>query len=157
MANELAALYWRDLTRVIQQVQAFPDSQTLWQTSQGMTNSAGNLVLHLEGNLIEYIGRQLGGVAYERRRPLEFSTTGLAAADLISRMETVRAVVPKAIESLDEAALSAEYPEHVLGHPMITRSFLIHLNGHLNYHLGQIDLLRRMLTGAGAIPLAGLR
>src|SRR5882724_11833937 len=127
MVGDLAALYRRDLTRVIQKVQAFPDSQTLWQTSPGMTNSAGNLVLHLEGNLLEYIGRQLGGVAYERRRPLEFSTTGLTAADLISRMENVRDVVPTVIESLDEAALAAEYPEQVLGHAMITRSFLIHL------------------------------
>jgi hypothetical protein len=40
--------------------------------------------------------------------------------------------------------------------PLSTRQFLIHLSGHLNYHLGQIDYLRRVTTGAGAIPLATL-
>ena len=39
---------------------------------------------------------------------------------------------------------------------MTTRQFLIHLNGHLNYHLGQVDYLRRITTGKGAIELAGL-
>lgn len=158
MANELAALYTRDLTRVIQQVEAFSDSVALWATTPGMTNTAGNLVLHLEGNLLEYIGRQLGGFAYERRRPLEFSTTGLDASELVARMERVREVVPRVVRSLPDDALVAEYPERVLGHAMTTGQFLMHLNGHLNYHLGQIDAMRRALTGAGAgaIPLAGL-
>jgi hypothetical protein len=44
------------------------------------------------------------------------------------------------------------FPEHVLpGGPVTNRQFVIHLYGHLNYHLGQIDYLRRMLTGQGAL------
>jgi len=155
-ASELAALYQRDLTRIIQQIQAFADSPALWQTAPGMANSAGNLVLHLEGNLKEYIGRQLGGVSYQRERPAEFSTKDLAGAELVARMEEVRAFVPRVIASLDEAALAAPYPEQVLGVPMTTAQFVMHLNGHLNYHLGQIDSLRRVLMASGAIPLAGL-
>lgn len=156
IATELAALYKRDLTRVIQQVEAFSDSPALWATTPGMTNSPGNLVLHLEGNLLEYIGRQLGGVAFERRRPLEFSTKGLEASELVSRIEQVRDVVPGVIASLDDYALAAEFPERVLGHAMTTGQFVMHLNSHLNYHLGQIDVMRRALTGTGAIPLTGL-
>ena len=76
MTTELAALYKRDLTRVIQEVQAFPDEASLWRIAPGVTNSAGNLVLHLEGNLREYIGRQLGGVAYTRRVRWSFRRVG---------------------------------------------------------------------------------
>ncbi len=156
IARELGALYRRDLTRVIQEIEAFPDANLLWATTAGMTNSVGNLVLHLEGNLREFIGRQLGGLPYERKRPLEFSTTGLPAADLVSRMERVRDSIPGVVECLSDEVLAAEFPERVLGHAMTTQQFVVHLNGHLNYHLGQIDVLRRVLTGAGAIPLAGL-
>lgn len=42
-------------------------------------------------------------------------------------------------------------PENVLGEPLTNRQFVIHLYGHLNYHLGQIDYLRRTLTGDGAL------
>lgn len=69
LAPELAALYARDLTRLVQEISAFRDTVTLWQTRAGITNSAGNLALHLEGNLREFIGRQLGKVDYTRDRP----------------------------------------------------------------------------------------
>ncbi len=66
IAGGLAALFTRDLTRLIQELQAFPSDDILWQRAPGVKNSAGNLVLHLEGNLREFIGRQLGHVAYIR-------------------------------------------------------------------------------------------
>jgi hypothetical protein len=153
---ELAALFARDLMRLMQQLRAFPDSESLWKTAPGVTNSAGNLALHLEGNLREYIGRQLGDIPYARQRPLEFSQKGLTTADVIKRIEQVHETIPGVIRGLSSVALDAQYPEQVLGVPITTRQFLIHLQGHLNYHLGQIDYLRRITTGAGAISLAGL-
>lgn len=156
IATELAALLARDLTRLVQQLRAFPDQESLWKTAPGVANSAGNLALHLEGNLREYIGRQLGNIPYERQRPLEFSDKGLPVQDMVARIEHVRQVIPGVIQGLSSAALDAPYPEQVLGVPLTTRQFLIHLLGHLNYHLGQIDYLRRITTGTGAIVLAGL-
>ncbi len=156
LAYDLAALYRRDLTRIIQQIEAFGNAPALWSTTPGMTNSAGNLVLHLAGNLREYIGRQLGGIAFERRRPAEFSTTGLDSSELIRRVAHVRDVVPPAIANLSDATLDAPFPENVFGTAMTTAQFVIHLSGHLNYHMGQIDTMRRALTTSGAISLAGL-
>ena len=147
LSTELAALYSRDLARLVQELEAFPDSSALWQTAPGVTNAAGTLALHLEGNLREYVGRQLGHLEYTRDRPLEFSQRGVEKVDLIARIESVRALIPRVIEGLPEEALAATYPEQVLGVPMSTRQFLIHLAGHLNYHLGQINYLRRMTTG----------
>jgi hypothetical protein len=153
---ELAALFRRDLTRLMQEMAAFPDDATLWRTVPGIANSAGNLTLHLEGNLREFIGRQLGGVAYQRQRPLEFSNFGLSAADLSARIEAVRELVPPVIAALSTAQCSANYPENVYGAPMSTGQFVLSLYGHLSYHLGQIDYLRRMLTEGAAVPFAGL-
>lgn len=151
--SELISLFTRDLRRVAQEIEAFPTDESLWQTAPGVTNSAGNLALHLEGNLREYIGRQLGGIAYTRQRPLEFSTTGLTRAEVAARIDAVRETI---IPTLATADLDALFPENVLGQPLTTRQFVLHLLGHLNYHLGQIDYLRRMNTGDGALKLAGL-
>lgn len=156
LSTELAALFARDLTRLIQELSAFPDSASLWQTAPGVTNAAGTLALHLEGNLREYIGRQLGGLEFKRDRPFEFNSRGVDQKDLVARTEAVRTMVPRVIEALSEPQLAAIYPEQVLSVPITTRQFLIHLNGHLNYHLGQIDYLRRVTTGVGAINLVGL-
>jgi hypothetical protein len=80
--SELAALFQRDLTRLAQEVRAFPDDATLWSNAPGVHNSAGNFVLHLEGNLHGYIGRQLGGVDYRRCRDVGFSEAHLTLEEL---------------------------------------------------------------------------
>ncbi len=151
VASELAKLFARDINKVIEQVRAFPDEQLLWENRPGVSNSAGNLVLHLIGNLKEYVGRQLGGSAFTRQRQKEFSDKGVSSAELIQRLEEVASLVPEVVANLTESSLSAKYPESVLGFEMTTSYFLIHLVAHLNYHLGQIDYLRRVVTGAGAI------
>ncbi len=156
MTGDLAPLFRRDLTRLGQQLEAFPNEDLLWQTPPQFTNSPGNLVLHLEGNLREYVGRQLGNVPYTRDRPLEFSTRGVPKQALITRVAELRQRIPSVIEGLTPELMENKYPEVVLEVPMSTATFLIHLYGHLNWHLGQIDSLRRALTGGGAIRLAGL-
>lgn len=155
-AAELAELYRRDLTRLGQQLRAFGDETLLWQTLQGVENSAGNLMLHLEGNLREYVGRQLGGIPYTRIRPREFSDRDVRREELIHRLDDIALRIPAVIEGLTADALDSTFPENVLGVPLTVRQFLIHLYGHLNYHLGQIDYLRRILSGAGAIEYARL-
>jgi len=157
IANELAELFKRDLARLVQELSAFSNEETLWQVVPPITNSAGNLALHLEGNLREYIGRQLGNVPYTRRRDLEFVTTLLPKQDLIRRLQAVSELVPDIVSGLSGPALEATYPEKVFASSLSTGQVLLSLYGHLNYHLGQIDYLRRMLTKEGAIELAGLQ
>src|SRR5258705_7559423 len=115
VANELSELFRRDITRLLQELKAFPDQQTLWRTLPGISNAAGNLVLHLEGNLREYIGRQLGGVPYFRRREVEFTLSGLPVGDLLQRVEVVKKMIPDIISCLSPSVLEAIYPEEVLG------------------------------------------
>jgi uncharacterized damage-inducible protein DinB len=156
-ATELAELFTRDITRVIQELRAFPNSESVWKTAPGVSNAAGTLALHLEGNLREYIGRQLGQITYTRERPLEFSARGVDRDELIARLEAVLAQIPPVIAALTDAQLSDQFPEVFYGTPMTTRQTLIHLEAHLTYHHGQIDYLRRVVTGDGAIELAQIR
>ncbi len=155
--EELAELFRRDLSRIVQEIEAFDDDGQLWEKTQGVSNSAGNLALHLEGNLREYVGRQLGNVSYHRRREEEFSGSGVTRQDLVKRLEAVRAIVVRAISELPDEALRAPFPERVLGIDLSTQQFIFHLLAHFNYHLGQIDYLRRFLTGRSAIELSPLQ
>jgi hypothetical protein len=154
--KDLAALFGRDLSRLHQQIEAFPDDASLWRTLPGITNSAGNLALHIEGNLKEFIGRQLGKVYYSRKREREFSSKGFGKVELAARIVELQREIPSVIGKLSLEEMTMEYPEVVLEMALSTYDFLIHLYGHLNWHLGQIDYIRRILTGNGALKLTGL-
>ena len=97
--TELSALFRRDLTRLVQQIETFPEDALLWQHAPGITNSAGNLTLHLEGNLREFIGRVVGGVDYQRQRELEFSTVGLSRAELAQLANELVTLIPQVLEA----------------------------------------------------------
>ena len=144
-STELASLFSRDLNRLRKQIVSFPNDEALWQTLPGVINPAGNLALHIEGNLREYVGRQLGQVPYSRTRDLEFSLKGLSRDEVGSRLEELSQTIPSIIERLSQDQMEMEYPQVVFDAAMTTQQFLFHLYGHLNWHLGQMDYLRRVL------------
>ena len=156
IATDLAGLLVRDLTRLGQEIAAFPDDAALWTAAPGVTNAAGNLILHLEGNLREYIGRQLGGVPYVRNRRQEFSQTGFTREEMRSRVDALRQTIPDIIGGLTDDDLGRAFPQKVFGRELPTSQFLIHLHGHFNYHLGQIDYLRRITTQSGKVEFVEL-
>jgi uncharacterized damage-inducible protein DinB len=155
-ATGLAALFRRDLTRLAQELRAFPEDGPLWIRPPGINNSIGTLVLHIEANLRDYIGFQLGGISYARQREREFSETGLGIDDLRGRAESLASMIPEILSRLSEHDLDRMYTQKAWSTPVSIAQFLIHLHGHLNYHLGQIDYLRRILTSAGPIDFAQL-
>lgn len=150
LSTELAALFRRDLARLVRQLDALDDAR-LWQVVPGVTNSAGNLLLHLNGNLREYVGRQVGAVPYMRDRAREFAAKDVPRHELTAALAELATLIPGVLERMTEGRWNETFPENVLGEPLTTRQFVVHLYGHLNYHLGQIDYLRRVLTGDGAL------
>lgn len=148
----LSRVYLRDLDALRDQVNGYEDEADLWKHLPGVSNSAGNLALHLAGNLQFYVGTQLGQTGYVRDRPAEFGTTDLPRAEIVRRIEETRAVLEGVLQGLDGRALEAEYPIEVGGVRISTGQFLVHLAVHLGYHLGQIDYHRRMLTGGSSLP-----
>ena len=99
-STELAFLFTRDLNRLRKQIDSFASDDALWQTLPGVINPAGNLALHLEGNLREFVGRQLGKLPYSRTRDLEFSLKRLSREDVSSRLEELSQTIPSIIENL---------------------------------------------------------
>lgn len=156
LQDELARLFRRDLRRLRRQILAFPSDDALWRVPPGITNPAGALALHIEGNLREYVGRQVGGTPYVRDRAAEFSGRGVPVAEVAARVDALLELVPSVISSLSAERLEAEHPELVLDMPTSVRELLLHLYAHLSWHLGQIDSARRVVTGHGAIPAVGL-
>lgn len=156
LTEEFANLFERDLERLIQELEAFPDEATLWETPPGISNSAGNLALHVEGNLREYIGRQLGAIAFTRQREQEFARKGVPAADLVAGLREVREVVTRTLLALSDTGLEDDYPEEKFGMRISTRQFVMHVHGHLMFHLGQAGYLRRFLMRGKAISFVEL-
>jgi hypothetical protein len=157
MMHGLADLFRRDLTRLAQELRAFPDDATLWATLPGVSNSAGNLTLHLEGNLRHFIGYHLGGVAYTRVREEEFVAAGIPAADLVQRIESLQSFIPDIVAGLTQAQLDSIFTASVWDGQRVTSQFLFHIYGHLNFHLGQIGYLRRILTGGSSVKFVELK
>lgn len=153
--TDLSALFRRDLVRLAQEIEACPED-LLWKTAPGVANSVGNLALHLEGNLRHFIGLLLGGVAYNRQRDLEFSSTGISRAELLSRIQPLQDLVANVVAGLTDEAMNNEKPAGIAAPGASTYQFLLSIYGHLSYHLGQIDYLRRTLSGNGAVEFAGL-
>jgi hypothetical protein len=156
LQQNLAELFRRDLTRLAQEIESFPDDDSLWRTLPGIANCAGNLALHLEGNLREYVGHRLGGIPYHRDRPREFSDRNVPRAELITRVKSLVPMVPDVVAKLTETQLDSIFPEEHWGAPRVTRLFILHILAHLNYHLGQIDYLRRVLTAGKAVEFVQL-
>lgn len=87
----------------------------------------------------------LGGSGYVRDREHEFAARNIPRAELLAEVDRTRKVLVKAFASLGEERLQEPFPIPIQGEELNTAYFLLHLEGHLNYHLGQVNYLRRML------------
>jgi uncharacterized damage-inducible protein DinB len=147
VSDELRKLFERDCERFIAELEQFESETALWTAVAGVSNAAGNLALHIVGNLNQYIGAELGGTDFLRDRDAEFASRDIPRHDLIAQLRRTKTMVNSVLGTLDPARLEQIHPEEKLGYAMTTRHFLIHLYGHLNYHLGQVNYLRRVLHG----------
>jgi len=144
----IAQLLQRDLEKLKQELLQYRDETLIWKTVAGISNSAGNLCLHLVGNLNTYIGAELGQSGYIRNRELEFSQKDIPREELIRKIEGTIEVVTQTLDCLPAEVFGQEYPLLVLKEKTSTGYFLTHLAVHLGYHLGQINYHRRILEGA---------
>ena len=109
----------------------------IWFRPNEQTVSVGNLVLHLAGNVRQYIIATLGGAADVRERQKEFDVTGpMATADLLDRLEQAMAEVSSVLDRLDPATLLQTH--RVQGFVESGLSILVHVVEHFSYHTGQI-------------------
>jgi uncharacterized damage-inducible protein DinB len=145
LIETLQKLFARDLEKLKQEISLYKDIGKIWIIDKNIANTAGNLCLHLVGNLNAYIGAEIGKTGYIRNRELEFSLKDITQQDLIKKVDDTIAVVKTSLDKLKEDELEKEYPQLVFAEKTSTGYFLVHLAVHLGYHLGQINYHRRLL------------
>lgn len=143
--NDLITLFNRDLEKLKSQVLLFEREEDLWITKKEISNSPGNLCLHIIGNLNHFIGHVLGKTAYSRDRELEFTAKGISRTIIVKQIDETKRMVEQTLAAFDEDQLEENYPIKVFKELNSIGFFLIHLSTHLNYHLGQINYFRRLL------------
>lgn len=145
LVETLKMLFNRDLNRLKSEIELYQNESDIWKIQKGISNSAGNLCLHLVGNLNTYIGAEFGKTGYIRNRALEFSLKDIPRVELITKIEETIVVVDNALNNVSEDELKMEFPILVFENKTSTEFMLIHLTTHLAYHLGQINYHRRLL------------
>src|SRR4030095_17142567 len=96
---EFSAVLLRDLEGLQREITLFPDDEILWKALPGVTNSAGNLALHVAGNIRHFIGHLVGAIPYSRDREDEFGRRSGTREELIVELDhaisAVRDVLPR--------------------------------------------------------------
>lgn len=146
MLNQtLTIILTRDLQKLKSELELYTNESSIWKVDKGISNTAGNLCLHLVGNLNAYIGETLGHTGYIRNRDAEFALKNISRQVLIEKIDATIAMVNTILPGLNEKTLKAEFPLLVLKEKTSTEYFLVHLAVHLGYHLGQVNYHRRLL------------
>ena len=143
--TSVESLMLRDLDTLEREIIQYPTIESIWTVRGDIKNTAGNLCLHLCGNLQHFIGAILGQSGYIRDREKEFALKNISAKELVSEVIRTKESIKAALQKLEPAVLDKEYPIAVFNYPMTTQYFLIHLSAHLGYHLGQINYHRRLV------------
>lgn len=147
MIESVKKLYSRDLGALITEMESFNEESNIWEVKPGISNSAGNLCLHICGNLQHFIGAGIGNSGYIRERDLEFSLKDVPLAELIDIINRTKEIVISTLDKIQASDLDEIYPITLREESFTTEHFILHLQAHLNYHLGQINYLRRIIEG----------
>lgn len=145
MVQTIIEVMDKNLVKLKDEINGYHDEQKLWHKERSISNPAGNLCLHLVGNLNTYIGVALGDSSYVRNRDLEFSQRGISRSELLKMIDDTRNVVSTTLLRLTPAKLDEKFPMKVFETETTIGYMLVHLTGHLTYHLGQINYHRRLL------------
>ena len=145
LIETLQSLFTRDLNRLRAEIELYQKEENLWKTEGSIANSAGNLCLHLIGNLNTYTGKEIGKTGYIRNRELEFSLKNVSRTELLNGIDDTIHVVNTSLDNLDDSDLAIEYPVLVFEEKTSTGYLLVHLATHLTYHLGQVNYHRRLI------------
>lgn len=147
IAQEFVAASVRKLRQDFGQLQrcaSLLDTERLWRRANANCNSVGNLLLHLNGNLTQWMLAGVGGEKFDRDRPAEFAASGGEPGSVLA--ERLGATVSRAcalIEVLDAAAL--EKRRSIQGYDVSTLAAVFHVVEHVSFHTGQVIQITKEL------------
>jgi uncharacterized damage-inducible protein DinB len=125
-------------------VESLTDEQIWWRPNPS-SNSVGNLVLHLNGNVTQWIIGSFTRVDEHRDRPAEFSRTeGISRDELIATLAATMERVSDVLNQITEADLLA--PFDIQGYHTTGLEAIYHVAEHFALHYGQIAYITKMLA-----------
>jgi uncharacterized damage-inducible protein DinB len=121
-------------------------AEQIWTRNSQNENAVGNLVLHLSGNVRQWIGSGVAGLADHRERDAEFDARGgKEPAELSELLNTRVAEVTAIIRDVPAARLTERITPQ--GHDVTVLEAIAHVVEHFAMHTGQVIFLTKMLTG----------
>lgn len=140
----LHRLYDESLPRILRCLDRLTNEQIWWRPNES-SNSIGNLVLHLCGNVNQWIYSGLGGFPDDRIRQAEFDTREfIDREDLKITLESTLEKARSVIESVTVNEILRIRPVQTFEEKGL--SILIHVTEHFSYHTGQIAYITKMLS-----------
>ena len=144
--ESLIPIFERDLAKLRDEIGLYRTDEQLWVLHGEITNSGGNLALHLVGNINHFIGSILGETGYVRNRDAEFDTKIGTRAEIIDMIQETIPVISSALGKLTAESMVKDFPVQKHDETRRTDFMLLHLFGHFSYHLGQINYHRRLTS-----------
>jgi uncharacterized damage-inducible protein DinB len=129
------------LTKIERSVEALTP-EAVWHRDHESSNSIGNLLLHLAGNVRQWIVSGVGGAPDARRRSDEFEARdGAPAAELMAALRSALDDVDAVLAALDAPALAER--RSIQGRDVTVLHAVYHVVEHFSMHTGQIILLAK--------------
>jgi len=145
LAQALHSLQAQQLPRIIRCLKTMTEEQIWWRT-HSTSNSAGNLVLHLAGNVRQWIISGLGERPDHRERDKEFAELGpIPRRALILQLEETVAEACRVLGKLSSRDLARHY--RIQGYRVKGMEAVAHVTEHFAYHTGQIIYLTKLQLG----------
>lgn len=118
--------------------------EQVWHRSNGHCNSIGNLLLHLTGNVTQWIICGLGGTASQRNRPAEFAERGpLPLQPILDKLAQTIRDADAVLAVLPATALSARHS--IQGYDVTGVEVVFHVVEHFAFHTGQVVHMTKAL------------
>jgi uncharacterized damage-inducible protein DinB len=118
----------------------------VWMRGAETQNAAGNLVLHLTGNVRQWILNGIGGAPDARMRDAEFAARdGITPDELTRRLREAVDAAVAIIRTLPAARLTERVT--IQGHDVSLLEAIYHVVEHFSGHTAQIIFITKMMTG----------
>ena len=147
LTRELTAYACAKLTSHLAQIvrcAGLLNEAELWQRANEHCNSVGNLILHLTGNIRQWIVAGIGGEPFRRDRPAEFAARGpRPAGEIVGALESTVRRAGAIIAGLDAEALGVR--RTIQGYDVSALVAVWHVVEHCSFHTGQIVHLTKVM------------
>ncbi len=141
---ENAIFRMEESLRMISKSTVHLSDEELWKKPNKASNSVGNIIIHLKGNITQYVLAGLGGQEDLRQRDLEFSVThSYSTKELNQQLQKLLDEVKTVLHGLNDEKLIKTYT--VQGFKLSGQGIVLHVVEHLSYHTGQIAFWTKIL------------